>query len=160
MRSKECTVKSVFEGSIVSTLEAIQWLLILGLRCDQGCKNNPMVPLLLVLEHGKNTNWCPVYTTVRKMDKFPISATFSHGKVSHFKGWKRCLIFRSCWVCLLEITVSWHSRLAQLKPYCLRPLLTLVAVLSTFDFIQGTKCHSLVRVVTLQSLCSNSVVPL
>lgn len=47
MRSKEeCTVKSVFEASIVSTLEAILWLLILGLRCDQGCKDNPGPPFI------------------------------------------------------------------------------------------------------------------
>lgn len=152
------TVKSVFEGSIVSFLEVVLWLLILGSICDQGCKDNPMGPPFIGAEHGTNMSCSPVYAIVRKMDKFSISAIFSHRKVSHFKGWKRRLTFRSFWACLLEVTVSWHSPLSQLKPYCLTPLLTLVAVLSTLDFTQGAKFHSLVRVLTLWTLCSNSVV--
>lgn len=142
------TVKSIFEGNTVSILGAILWLLILGLRGDQGCKDNRMVPLLLVLAHGTNTICSPVYTTIRKMDKFSISATFSHGKVSHFKGWKWWLTFRSCWACLLEVTLSWHSPLGQPQPCCLSPLLAPVAVLSTLDFIQAAKCRSC-SVVTL-----------
>lgn len=151
MRSKEeCTVKSVFEASIVSTLEAILWLLILGLRCDQGCKDNPMVPLLLVIEHGTNTSCFPVYTIVRKMDKFP----FFH--LCHLLSWEGesllglekvfdfyKLLSMSPWNHSLLIFSSCSTKTI------LRPLLTLVIVLSTFDFIQEAKCPSLVIVVTL-----------
>lgn len=120
------TVKLCFEGSIISILEAVLWLLILGLRPGLKTQSYGPVPLLLVLEHGTNMSYSPVYTTVRKMDKFSISAIFSHGKVSH---WKRCLTCRNCWTRLLKVTVSWHSLLSQLKPYCLTPLLILVMVL-------------------------------
>lgn len=152
MRSKEeCTVKSVFEASIVSTLEAILWLLILGLRCDQGCKDNPMVPLLLVIEHGTNTSCFPVYTIERKMDKFPFFPSLPPSLMGRWGLEKVFDLYK-----LLSISPWNHSLLifsSCSTKTILRPLLTLVIVLSTFDFIQEAKCPSFGQ-------CSNSVVPL
>lgn len=120
----------------------------LGFKMCPGLQRQSYGLHFISAEHGPNTSLSPVYAIVRKTDKFSISATFSHGKVNHFKGWK------GVWFLEVAGHVSLKSQspdilLLAYKLYCLKALLTLIAALSTFDFIQGAKCHSLVRGVTL-----------